>query len=89
MPAKPRYMLRVMNGTVESTPGGLQKKDIKTIRKNGAKHYVSKKRSAQAKKNFAGWNAAVKQAKKNLNIPVKSFVPIKGALYKEAARLYY
>ena len=86
---KKRYMAKVMHGTLNHTPGGLTKSDIKTVKKNGVKHYVSKKRSSVAKKNFSGWNKAVAQAKKNLGIPRNSFIPIKGELYKEAARLYY
>lgn len=84
-----RYMSQVMHGTLDKTPGGLTKKNIKTINKNGQKHYVSKKRSIQSKKNLAGWNQAVAQAKKNLGIQKGEFVLIKGALYKEAASIYY
>jgi hypothetical protein len=88
---KKRYMAQVMHGTIDKTPGGLTKKDIKTIHKDGKVHYVSKRRSIQAKKNLGGWNKAVKQAKKNLGIPTHSFETInRGSdLYKEAARLYY
>lgn len=84
-----RYMAQVMHGTLDHTPGGLTKKDIKTVHKNGEKHYVSKRKSAQAKQNFSAWNKAVAQAKRNLDIPKHEFTKIKGALYTEAARLYY
>jgi hypothetical protein len=91
MPQKHRYKLKVMNGTVSSTPGGVKKSGIKTVKKYGATRYVYKKKSEQAKKNFSGWNNAVNQAKKNLGIPVKSFVILKRGtdLYEEAARIYY
>lgn len=86
---KKRYMAKVMHGTIDHTPGGLTKKNIKTIRKDGQKHYVSKKRSTAAKKNLSGWNKAVAQAKKNLGIPNHEFALVKGDLYKEAAAIYY
>ena len=86
---KKRYMAQVMHGTIDKTPGGLTKKNIKTINKDGKKHYVSKKRSTQATKNLGGWNQAVAQAKRNLGIPKHEFVLIKGALYKEASSIYY
>lgn len=88
---KQRYMSKVMHGTIEKTPGGLTKKDIKTVIKNGVKHYVSKEKSKVAKNNLGEWNKAVAQAKKNLGIGPNEFVLLKktGALYKEAARLYY
>ena len=86
---KKRYMAQVMHGTIDHTPGGLTKKNIKTIRKDGQKHYVSKRRSAASKRNLSGWNRAVAQAKRNLGIPKNEFVLIKGALYDEAASLYY
>mgnify|MGYP007027636325 CR=1 FL=1 len=89
MPGKKRYMAQVMHGNLNHTPGGLTKKNIKTVRKDGQKHYVSKKRSAAAKRNLGGWNKAVAQAKRNLGIPKHEFVLIKGALYKEAASIYY
>ena len=84
-----RYMAKVMHGTIDHTPGGLTKKNIKTITKDGQKHYVSEKKSAIAKKNFGEWNKAVAQAKKNLGIPKHEFALVKGALYKEAASIYY
>jgi hypothetical protein len=82
-------MAQVMHGNIDHTPGGLTKKNIKTIHKDGKKRYVSKKKSIQAKKNFGGWNKAVAQAKKNLGIPKHEFAKIKGELYKEAAAIYY
>ena len=89
-----RYMSQVMHGTIEKTPGGLTKKDIKTVVINGVNHYVSKAKSNVAKNNLGGWNKAVAKAKKNLGIPNNTFILLnKGkegiALYKEASRLYY
>jgi hypothetical protein len=84
-----RYMAKVIHGNLDHTPGGLTQENIKTVRKNGQTHYVSKKRSDAAKKNLGGWNKAVAQAKKNLGISKNEFVLIKGALYKEAASIYY
>lgn len=89
---KQRYMAQVMHGTIEKTPGGLTKKDIKTVvNENGQTRYVSKKKSNASKNNLSEWNNAVAQAKKNLGIEHNTFVLLKksGALYKEAARLYY
>jgi hypothetical protein len=82
-------MAQVMHGNLDHTPGGLTKKNIKTVTKDGKKHYVSKKRSDASKNNLGGWNKAVAQAKKNLGISKHEFVLIKGALYKEAALIYY
>ena len=88
---KRRYKQQVMNGTIAHTPGGLDKKDIKVKRlsNGGGKRYVSKIKSAQAKKN--PWIKAVKQARKNLGI--EGFLAInKGRegvkLYKEASKIY-
>ena len=39
-----KYYAKVMNGTLDKTPGGLTKKDIKTVIKDGKKHYVSKRK---------------------------------------------
>jgi hypothetical protein len=82
---------QVMNGTATKTPGGLTKSDIKTCKKDGQTHYVSKKKSAVAKSNFSGWLKAVKSAKKELDIPKHDFVLLKksSALYKAAAAIYY
>lgn len=90
MPHKKRYMSQVMHGTISSTPGGLGKENIKTINKNGVKHYVSKKKSKQAEKNFGGWNKAVAKARKNLGLE-NQFVLLRKSskLYKEAAKIYY
>jgi hypothetical protein len=85
-----RYMSQVMHGTIEKTPGGLTKKDIKTVVKNGVKHYVSKAKSENAKNILGEWNKAVSKAKKNLNIGKHEFVLLdkNGELYKEASKLY-
>ena len=87
----PRYYAKVMHGTIKKSPGGVTKKGIKTVRKNGEKRYVSKKKSTQAKRNFSQWNKAVDKAKKNLGIPKHEFVLLRKSskLYKEAARIYY
>lgn len=85
-------MAKVIHGTIDHTPGGLKKKDIKKIKtKTGQIRYVSKERSKNATNNFKEWHKAVKKAKKNLGIPVDEFVLLKksSALYKEAARIYY
>ena len=88
---KKRWKVQLMNGTISHTPSGNTKSDIKTVRKNGVKHYVWKKKSTQGKKNE--WPKAVKKDRKNLGI--KGFVPVGGhskagkALYKEAKALYY
>jgi len=82
-------MAQVMNGTLASTPGGLTKKDIKTIHKDGKKHYVSKKKSKQAKKNLGDWNRAVAQAKRDLGYGKHEFVKIKGELLKVSREIYY
>lgn len=100
MHEKHRYKVQLMNGTISKTPGGNTRGDIKTVRKNGEKKYVWKKKSALAKRNFSDWNSAVKQAKKNIKqtnpgyfAKGKGFAPHSlkksGKLYKEAARLYY
>lgn len=82
---------RVMNGTITKTAGGLTKANIKTVKKDGQISYVSKKKSVLAKNNFAGWNKAVKAAKKELDIPNNEFVLLKKSsnLYKAAAAIYY
>lgn len=82
---------QVMNNTAKSTSGGLTKKDIMTIERNGEKRYVSKKKSKLAVKNFSRWNDAVEQAKMELGIPKNEFVLLKKSskLYKRAAEIYY
>jgi len=82
---------QVMHGTAKKTSGGLTKKNIKTVRKNGTKHYVSKKKSAMAKKVLGPWIRAVNKAKKELGIPKKKFVLLRKSskLYKVAADYYY
>jgi len=82
-------MAQVKHGTLDHTPGGLTKKDIKTVRKNGQNHYVSRRKSKQAKKNFADWNRAVAQAKRELGYGKHEFVLIKGELLKVAREIYY
>lgn len=89
-----RTKAQVMHGTCKKTSGGLTKKDIKTVRKKGQKHYVSKKKSALAKKNLGPWNRAVAKAKKALGIGKHEFVvinrgPIGKKLYVLAAQYYY
>lgn len=83
-----RYMAQVMHGTLDHTPGGLTKKDIKTIRKDGKKHYVSKRKSTQAKKNFGEWNKAVAQARMKLGYDKNEFVLLKGELLEVAREIY-
>jgi hypothetical protein len=80
--------LVVFNGTKEKTYTGLKKSDL-TKSKSGK--IVSKKQSANGKKNYAnikGWTVAVQKARKALG--VKGFVAIKkgSALYKKAKELY-
>ena len=84
-----KYYAKVMNGTLDKTPGGLTKKDIKTVIKDGKKHYVSKRKSNQAKQNFALWNKAVSKAKNELGYNKKSFVLVKGELLERAREIYY
>lgn len=79
----------VMHGTCKKTSGGLTKKDIKVVRKNGQKHYVSRRKSAQAKRNLAPWRRAVAQAKKDLGIGKHEFALIKGKLLRRAREIYY
>jgi hypothetical protein len=82
---------QVMNGTVSQTSGGLSKKDIKTVKRSGNIRYISKLKSEVAKNNFSEWHKAVKQAKKELDIPKDEFVLLKkgSKLYKAAAKIYY
>lgn len=86
---KKRYMAQVMHGTLDKTPGGLTKKDIKTVNKDGKKHYVSKRKSEQAKRNFTGWNRAIAQAKRVLGYDKNEFVLLKGELLRVAREIYY
>ena len=83
-----RYMAQVMHGTLDHTPGGLTKKDIKTIHKDGKKHYVSKRKSAQAKKNLGEWNKAVAQARMELGYDKNEFVLLKGELLEVTREIY-
>ena len=78
---------QVLSGHASKTVGGLKKSDL-TRNKQGK--IVSKKKSAAAKKNPAlqNWLKAVKKAKKNLDIDLHSFVPIKGKLLTEARKIY-
>lgn len=97
--SKHRYKVQLMNGTISRTPGGNTRSDIKTIRRSGEKRYIWKKKSSLAKRNFSGWNAAVKKAKANIKkispnyFKNKGFNPYSlkksGRLYKEASKIYY
>ena len=84
-----RYMAKVMHGTLDHTPSGLTKDDIKVVRKDGKNHYVSKKKSEQAKRTFSKWNKAVAQAKRELGYDKHDFVLLKGELLETARRIYY
>merc|ERR1719386_273110 len=80
--------LVVFRGSKAKTTGGLSKGDL-TKNKNGK--IVSKKQSAQGKKNYAnikGWTVAVQKARKALG--VKGFVAVKKGtpLYKKAKELF-
>ena len=86
---KKRYMAQVMHGTLDHTPGGLTKKDIKTVHKDGKNHYVSKRKSEQAKRNFADWNRAVAQANRELGYDKHEFVLLEGELLKVAREIYH
>lgn len=89
MPNK-RYMAKVMHGNLDHTPGGLTKKDIKTVKSlDGSKHYVSKRKSKLAKNNFSEWNKAVAKAKKELGYDKHDFVLLKGELLEKARSIYY
>lgn len=52
------------------------------------KRSPSKAKKEQAKKNFAGWNKAVAQAKKELGYKKNEFVLIKGDLLTRARQIY-
>jgi len=87
---KTRYMAKVMHGNLDSTPGGLTKKDIKTVKmQDGTNHYVSKRKSKIAKNNFSEWNKAVAKAKKQLGYGKHEFVLLKGELLETAREIYY
>lgn len=87
---KQRYMAKVMHGNLDHTPGGLTKKDIKTVKlENGSNHYVSKRKSKLAKNNFSEWNKAVAKAKKQLGYDKHDFVLLKGELLETAREIYY
>ena len=87
---KKRYMAKVMHGNMDQTPGGLSKKDIKTIiLEDGSNHYVSKRKSKLAKNNFSEWNKAVAKAKKKLGYGKHDFVLLKGELLETARDIYY
>ena len=66
----------------------MTKSGIKVIRKNGVKRYVSKKKSNQAKNNFAGWNKAVAAEKKAQGYSKNEFVKLSGK-FLEAVRKRY
>lgn len=69
--------------------GGVTKNGIKTIHKNGEKHYVSKKKSTQAKKNFGPWNKAVEAEKKAQGYNKNEFILLKGSFLKAVQDRYY
>merc|ERR1712093_235389 len=78
----------VFRGTKAKTYTGLTKSDLF---KNKRGKIVTKKSSANGKKNYAnikGWTVAVQKARKALG--VKGFVAVKKgtALYKKAKELY-
>merc|ERR1712193_9725 len=78
----------VFSGSKEKTKTGLKKSDLM---KNKSGKIVSKKASANGKKNYAnikGWTVAVQKARKELG--VKGFVAVKkgSALYKKAKEFY-
>lgn len=79
---------QVMNGTASHTSGGLTSSDIKIIKKNGLKRYISKSKSIKGKQNK--WIKASVKARKNLGLE-HTFVLMKKSspLYKETARIYY
>jgi len=70
-----------MNGTISRTPGGNTRSDIKTIRRSGEKRYIWKKKSSLAKRNFSGWNAAVKKAKANIKKISPNYFKIKDSIH--------
>ena len=79
----------VFRGTKEKTSGGLKKSDL--VKSKSGK-VVSKKASAQAKKNMSKtigpWLAAVQKARKALGI--KGFQPIKkGSAFYNKAKSFY
>ena len=81
---------QVWKGTRVKTVGGLTKKDL-MLNKNGKA--VSKKASSRAKKNMKNngigkWCAAIKQARKELNL--QGFVPCKKGTkyYNRVAAIY-
>ena len=79
---------QVVNGTVTHTSGGLTSSNIKTVKKNGLKRYVSKSKSIKGKQNK--WIKASVKARKNLGLE-HTFVIMKKSspLYKETSRIYY
>lgn len=94
MPTGTKRQVMTPGNGIDKTAGGLTKKNIKTVKKNGQKHYVSKKKSTQAKKTLGPWNKAVAEAKKEVGVGKHEFVLLnRGAkgkkLYKAAAEIYY
>jgi hypothetical protein len=77
---------QVYKGSRTKTQGGLKKKDIVKVCKNGRNRYVSRKKNAAGKKN--NWINSVKKARKELKI--KGFVAItkKSTLYKLSRKIY-
>jgi hypothetical protein len=78
---------QVVNGTAEKTTGGLTKKDIKVVTKNGQRKYVSKTKHENGKRNL--WIESCNRARKILGLE-HEFVLLKKSseLYK-VAREYY
>lgn len=84
-----------MNGTKRRTSGGLTSSNIAVRRLSGGKRvrFVSKRRSLSGRSNL--WIAAVKRARRALNIPKSAFVLVKKsgtelqrALYSKAKDIY-
>ena len=57
---------QVMHGTALETAGGLRVKDIRTIVKDGARHFVSRKKNVLGTRN--PWIKACKKAREALKI---------------------
>ena len=86
---------QVINGTKRRTSGGLTVRDIAVRRLSGGKRvrFVSRRRSLSGKSNL--WIAAVRRAKRALNLPKNTFVLVKKsgtelqrALYSKAKEIY-
>lgn len=77
----------VMHCHAIQTSGGLTLKDLKYTDDG---RIVSKKQQRAGKKNpgLKAWRKAVKDAKKELDIPKDEFVPIKGQLLRKTRSIY-